>query len=199
VNNAAPEDAFVTFDTVEYKLMDASGKDPGTLIERIQAVLNGKLAAGAKTLPVILGHGGSSNASSTEAMLYVKQANMIRVKLNEMYSRALTLAVRLLGQDCYVEFRYAAIDLRPEAELEAYKAMEQSRVLELLSLGMITDELACITLTGSLPPAGYTPKMGTMFKGSSAQSQGNPDSNTSAIGQTLKSDAPTQPKSPAKA
>lgn len=200
VDNAAPEDAFITFDTVEYTHVTDTSSDPGALVERIQKVLNGKLAAGAKTLPVILGHGGSSNASSTEAMLYVKQANMIRVKLNEMYSRAFTVAIRLLGQDCYVDFKYASIDLRPESELEAYKAMEQSRVLELLSLGMLTDEDACLTLTGNLPPTGYVPKMGTMFKSTTSQTpSANPASNTSAISQTLKSDAPTQPKSPTKA
>jgi hypothetical protein len=200
VNGAAPEDAFVSYDQVDYKYIDG-GQDPSAIIERIQKVLNGKLSSGAKTLPVILGQASTSNASSTEAMLYVKQANMLRVKLNEIYSRAMTIAVRIMGQDAYVEFEYEPIDLRPTRELEAYKSMEQSRILDLLSLGFLTDEEACIALTGNLPPDGYTPKSGTMFRGQGAAGQagGNPDSNTSAMGQTLKPKAPAAPKGPVKA
>ena len=190
INNSNPEDTYVTYDTVTYSFIDG-GNDPSAIIERIQSVLNGKLASGAKTLPVILGHGSNSMASSTEALLYLKQANMLRVKLNEMYSRALTVAVRLMGQDCYVEFTYADLDLRPEAELEAFKAIKQARVLELLSLGLITDEEASIVLTGNLPPAGFKPLAGTMFKSTPAQTGGNPTSNTSAIS----SDAPKGVKS----
>lgn len=194
LNGLSPEDALVSYDSITYSYIDG-GKDPATIIERIQGVLNSKLASGAKTLPVVLGHGGTSNSSSTEAVLYLKQANIIRVKLNEIYSRALTIAVRILGNDAYVEFTYAPIDLRPEAELEAFRAMEQSRVLELLSLGMLSDEEACIKLTGNLPPAGYKPLTGTMFKTAVAAPK-NPTSNTSAIDQSLTPKTPKEPKGP---
>lgn len=194
VNGLSAEDALVSFDAVKYGYVDG-GHDPSAIIERLQKVLNGKMAAGAKTLPVILGHGSTASAASAETLLYVKQANMIRVKLNEVYSRALTIAVRIMGQDCYVEFTYASIELKPESELEAYKSMEQSRVLEQLSLGLITDEQACLILTGNLPPAGYKPLMGTMFKSAKADTGGNPNSNTSAIDQKLTSKEPKSPKS----
>jgi len=194
LNGLSPEDALVSYDSITYSYIDG-GKDPAAIIERIQGVLNSKLASGAKTLPVVLGHGGTSNSSSTEAVLYLKQANIIRVKLNELYSRALTIAIRILGNDCYCEFTYAPIDLRPEAELEAFRSMEQSRVLELLSLGMITDEEACVRLTGNLPPAGYKPLTGTMFKTAVAAPK-NPTSNTSAIDQSLTPKTPKEPKGP---
>lgn len=194
LNGLSPEDALVSYDSITYSYIDG-GKDPASIIERIQGVLNSKLASGAKTLPVVLGHGGTSNSSSTEAVLYLKQANILRVKLNEIYSRALTIALRLLGNDTYVEFTYAPIDLRPEAELEAFKAMEQSRILELLSLGMLTDEEACIKLTGNLPPAGYKPLTGTMFKAGTVANK-NPTSNTSAIDQSLTPKTPKEPKGP---
>ena len=194
VNSANPEDALVVFDSIKFSYVDG-GKDPSTVIERMQKVLNGKLVAGAKALPVMLGHGASSNASSAEALLYIKQANMIRVKLNEIYSRALTLAVRLMGQDCYVEFKYAELDMKPTSELEAFKSMKQSRILELLSLGFITDEEASIQLTGNLPSAGHVPLQGTMFKSSSGGTIANPASNTSAIDQTLTSSEPKGVKS----
>lgn len=197
LNGLSPEDALVSYDSITYAYIDG-GKDPAAIIERIQGVLNSKLASGAKTLPVVLGHGGTSNSSSTEAVLYLKSANIIRVKLNEIYSRALTIAVRILGNDTYVEFTYAPIDLRPEAELEAFRSMEQSRVLELLSLGMITDEEACVRLTGNLPPAGYKPLTGTMFKIGGPTENKNPTSNTSAIDQSLTPKTPKEPKGPPK-
>lgn len=197
LNNTNPEDAIVTYDTVNYEYLDPN-QDPGSIIERVQKVLNNKLATGAKTLPVILGHNINSAASSTEAMLYVKQADMIRRKLNEIYSRAFTVAVRLMGMDVYVEFKYDNIDLRPDSELEAFKAMKQSRILEQLSLGMISDEDATVQLTGYLPPEGYVPLAGTGFKYKLADTGGNPNSNTSAIEQTLTSNAPKTPKSAGK-
>lgn len=194
VNGLNAEDALISFDTVDYSYISGDAKDPSAIIQKVQETINAKLASGAKTLPVILGHGSSSNASSTEAVLFLKSANILRVKLNELYSRALTIALRIMGTDGYVEFAYEALDLRPARELEAYKAMEQSRILELLSLGMLSDEEACIQLTGNLPPAGYKPLSGTMFR-AGAQTVTNPSSNTSAISQSTTSDAPTGAKS----
>lgn len=197
LNNANPEDAIVTYNSVKYDFLSAQGADPSAIIQRVQDVLNGKLAAGSKTLPVILGHGVASNAASTESMLYVKQADMLRRKLNEFYSRALTCACRVMGQDVYVEFRYDDIDLRPAAELEAFFAMKQSRILMQLSLGLITDAEACVMLTGKMPPAGYKPLTGTMFMApqQAAVNPSNPSSNTSTMGQTLDPGTPKQPKS----
>jgi hypothetical protein len=103
-----------------------------------------------------------------------------------------------MGQDCYVEFSYANIYLRPESELEAYKSMEQSRVLELLSLGFITDEEASLRLTGNLPPKGMKPLSGTMFKAGVSQQSGQPGtaaSQTSAMGKELTAPTPKEPKS----
>lgn len=200
VNGLEPEDALVSFDSVEYKYLEGQPNALSDTFRSVQELLNAKIATGAKTMPAVMGHSASSTSASAETMLYLKHADIIRRKLNEIYSRALTLAVRLFGQDVYVDFKYAAIDLRPSGELEAYRAMEQARVLELLSLGMITDEQACVELTGHLPPQGYTPLAGTMFKTGASGSAGaagteNPNSQTSTMGKTDKP-APKSPKSP---
>ena len=156
------------------------------------------MATGTKTMPTILGHGSASaNIASAEALMYMKTADgLIRQKLNEMYSRLLTLAVRLFGLDVYVEFEYEDIDLRPKNEVETFKALKQSRVLELLSLGLISDEEASIQLTGNLPPAGYEKKSGTGFRANtSIQPAGdgyNGATNSgSTMNQNLKPDTPT--------
>lgn len=200
VNGMEPEDALVSFDSVEYKYLEGQPNGLSDTFRSVQELLNAKIATGAKTMPAVMGHSASSTSASAETMLYLKHADIIRRKLNEVYSRALTLAVRLFGQDVYVDFRYAAIDLRPTGELEAYKAMEQARVLELLSLGLISDEQACVELTGHLPPQGYTPLAGTMFKTGASGSTGaagteNPNSQTSTMGKGDKK-APASPKSP---
>lgn len=201
VNGLNPEDALVAFDSVEWGYVQG-GHDPSTIIERIQKVLNGKLAAGAKTLPVVLGHGGTSNTSSTESLLYIKTADVLRRKLNELYSRALTVAIRVMGVDGYVEFKYAEIDLRPSSELAAYRSMETSNTLQLLSLGFITDDEAALALTGHLTPAGFKPLSGTGFYSASASATtqeqlGTAASQTSGMGapdKSLKPGTPAQPK-----
>jgi hypothetical protein len=68
--------------------------------------------------------------------------------------------------------------------------MEMSRVTKLLSLGFITDEEACIRLTGNLPPVGHKPLMGTMFDMGGVPIIENPTSQTA----TMSKDKPTQPK-----
>ena len=205
INGLRPEDALVLFSTLGVELLN----NGNTTLDKEWTVLGGmtdaKMATGARTLPAILGHGaGTSTASSVDALLFMKNADgMVRAKLNEIYSRALTLAVRLFGLDVYVEFKYDAIDLRPDSELEAFKVMKQSRHLELLSLGFLTDDEAALALTGSLTPAGFKPLSGTGFmQPVKVDPNANPNSNTSngkGNGpQDRNTNTPTQPKGPAK-
>lgn len=193
IEKMGPEDVLVSDTTLNYSYIDG-GHDPSDIIERVQQVINAKLTSGVKALPVSLGFGGSANSASAEAMLYVKQADMLRRKLQEVYSRALSIAVRLLGYDGYVEFIYDTINLRPEDELEAFKAMEQSRILDLYSLGFLGRDETAVLLTGHLPPETAPDLSGTLFRSGSAQTPQNPTSNTSAMGQALKTGTPTAPK-----
>lgn len=199
LNDLQPEEALVSFDNVKYDMLKgegASGNIADTLAI-VQKLIESKLAAGAKSMPAILGRDSSGSTATTSAMLFLKNANIIRTKLNTIYSRMLTQAVRLMAQDVYVEFTYAELDLRPQAELEAYRAMYQSRILEQLSLGFITDEEASIKLTGNLPREGHVPLSGTMFKSAKVDTA-NPNSQTSNMNiteKTLKTGTPAQPKS----
>jgi len=204
INGLAPEDALVFFDTVSVDLLNNGNITLNKEWEVLTAIMDSKLATGVKALPSILGHGsGSQNIASTETMLFMKSATgAVQLKLNELYSRMLTLAVRLFGIDVTVDFKYAPIDLRPEAELEAFKQMKQERVLAQLSLGFISNDEASLQLTGKLAPLGMEDLSGTGFHQKSSAAPGNPYSNTStgpgggALNQGLKPGTPKQPKGP---
>jgi hypothetical protein len=175
----SPEDSLVIFDILEADTIADANRSEDRSISVLQALINGKIAAGAKILPSIVGRGESSSAASTESLLFLKSIASSQLELNNLLSRALTLAVRLLGHDAFVNFEFEEVNLRPGLELESFKAIKQARVLENLSLGLITDERACILLTGALPPQGYKPLSGTMFKYGAADTSGNDYSNTS--------------------
>jgi hypothetical protein len=206
INTLNPEDVLVYFDTLGVDLLNNGNISLDAEYKTLNGIVDAKMTTGAKALPSILGHGsGSQNIASSETLLFMKNAaGSVQEKLNEIYSRALTLAVRLFGEDVYVEFRYAPIDLRPDAELEAFKVMRQSRTLELLSYGFITDDEASMQLTGQLTPAGFTPLAGTRFmQPVKADPNANPHSNSpggkGGGPQDKKSDAPAQPKGPVRA
>jgi hypothetical protein len=106
-------------------------------------------------------------------------------------SRALTLAVRLFGVDTYVKADFRPINLRPEDELEAFKVMKQDRILDQLSLGLITDDEAAFEL--DLPPrAPGAPELsGTFFRDSASQNRADEVSpNQDPQGRALQPDTP---------
>lgn len=196
VNNLAPEDVLVYFDSLGFEVETPASTGLSAEYETLRDIANGRLASGAKTMPSVLGLAAgqtSSNIASTEAAIYVKSIDgAVRQKLNEMYSRALTLCLRLYGQDVYARFEYDTISLRSEQELEAFLQTRQMRILEQLSLGIISDEEASLRLTGKLPPPGYVPKAGTMFKSAGGGQVQEASNSGSTFNQKSTSDAPTR-------
>lgn len=197
INSVGPEEALVHFDFISVTQVKDGGGDNATSFETVKSIYDEKVSTGAKTLPSILGHGsGSQNVASTETLVFMLSANgLIRLKLHEMFSKAFTLSARLFGFDVVVEFTYDDINLRPELELESFRSMKQSRILEQLSLGLITDDEAAIELTGNLTPDGYKPLMGTGFFKGAAPVDANPLGNQQgAMSQSLKPETPTKTK-----
>ena len=195
INGLQPEDAMVYFDTIGVETETPSGMNQE--YETLRDISNGRLASASKAPTSVLGlesGSASSNIASTEVAIYLRSVDgAVRQTLNQMYSRLFTMAVRLAGIDGYAVFEYEPINIRPETELIAFRQTEQMMILEQLSLGLITDEEACLKLTGNLPPAGYVPKSGTMFhKGGSVQATDTTSNNGSTLNQKLNSDAPSQ-------
>lgn len=202
VNGLEPEDALVHFDSMEFDYLNNGNVSLDKEYSTLQEMVNAKLATGTKAPPAVLGHGsGSANIASTETMLFIKYCTGIQLKVNSILSRALTLGMRLLGYDVFVQFEFDKINLRPDDELESFKSMRQSRILELLSIGMLSDEEASISLTGKLPTSGSTKLSGTFFKAGSqdpeavAAQTANAQNNTGAVQQSLDPGTPKNPKS----
>lgn len=164
VENLSPESALVLFDTVSADYLNSeigASADYGPLMNLVDGIESTAL----RTPPSVLGKrmAGSQNVSSTESLLFIKQAAGLHTPLVDVLSRAMTLALRLYGFDGYCRAEFAAIDLRPETELEAFRTMHQQRVLELLSLGFLTDQEAAEQLGTGMRAPGAPPLSGSFF------------------------------------
>jgi hypothetical protein len=189
IEGLAPESALVFFDSLEAEYLNSEigGSADYT---GLMNLVDGIVATCLRTPASILGKkiGGSQNTASTESLLFIKTAQGLHNPPATILSRALTLCVRLYGFDGYVECAYDPCNLRPEDELEAFKTMRQSRILEQLSLGFITDEEAAEIL-GTGPRAPGAPKLsGTMFL--QASSMKPPDPNADPARRALTTDTP---------
>lgn len=185
LNGLSPEDCLVYFDNMVVEHLTAGNNSSDRSVEQHKDLMNAKVASGLHTMPAMLGRGENSTSSSTEAMAYLRAVEGEQEKLNSMFSSLLTVGTRLLGHDVFVKFTYADPELRPKSELESFRTMKQSRIMEQLNYGFISDEEASILLTGSLPSGNFTTLSGTRFYDSSSTTVGNPYSNTSVSGEGI--------------
>jgi len=188
--NLDPSDTLVIFDVLAAETIADSNNSSDRSIEVLQGLINGKLSAGAKILPSVIGRGESSNAASSEALLFVKAIGSVQHEFNLFFSHGLTLALRLMGHDVNVVFKFSDVNLRPELELASFRSIVQATELELLSLGMSSDLETIIKLTGTLPPSNYKPLSGTGFYKKAADTKSSNDySNTSVDTTSGKTDS----------
>lgn len=184
-----PEDAVVAFDSVDFNVQDVGGSkgDYSTLL----TTLGNLLGASLKTPASVTGlrATGGQGLSNAETLVYLQVVDSIRNSVEEVLSRALTLAVRLLGMDGFIRFEFEPINLRPSDELEAYRGTKQKRVLESLSYGLINDAQACFEL-GIRPQGLQLLLAGTGFYGGKTETgEGERESSS---GRALNPDTPAQ-------
>lgn len=176
-----PEDSVVSFDSVEFDVKDVGGSKSD--YTPLLSTLGNMQGASLKTPASVTGlrAEGGQGLSNAETLVYLQTVDAIRTSVEEVMSRALTLSVRLLGIEGLVRFEFLPINLRPEAELEAYQGTRQKRVLERLSLGLINDAEACFEL-GIRPQGQLAPLTGTRFAGGAVQSTGDEDGEEAQAG-----------------
>lgn len=159
-----PEDAVVLFDTAAYDIKSPSFGNKIDYTPMLNMIA-GMTAMSMKTPPSVLGMrlDGNQNMASVETLIFLKSAKAIQTPVATVMSRMLTLACRLSGADVYVKFVFDPLDLRPEMELESFYTLQQTRILEQLSYGFLSDEEAAVLL-GTGPRQSDAPKLsGTMF------------------------------------
>lgn len=185
-----PEDALVVYDSVKISVEDTGGSKSD--YTGMLTTLGNLLGASLKTPASVSGlrASGGQGLSNAETLIYLQVVQACRPPSEEVMSRALTLACRLYGIDGYVRFEYMPIDLRPDSELEAYKATKQNRILQLLSYGVLNDAHACYEL-GMRPQGLQKLLSGTGFYKAA--------SNSTAADRSTSSGAALSPDTPAQA
>lgn len=184
-----PEDALVSYDVVTHKIEDIGGSKAD--YSSLMTTLGNLLGVSLKTPASVSGlrTSGGQGLSNAETLIYLKVVEATRPPVEEVMSRALTLAVRLLGIDGHVKFVFNPIDLRPETELEAYFGTKQRRILEKLSYGIISDAAACFEL-GMRPQDLYQELAGTGFY-TNSKSSGEEGERVSSTGRALNPGTPS--------
>jgi hypothetical protein len=160
-----PDESLVHTDSVQVKILNDKAPAIGVNVENIISVLNAQNQAGLKSVATILGRGESGvNTASIESRIFALNADALNLPVAHVLSRAFTVALQLAGHPVFVEARFRKAELRPVTELEPQLVMRQARLLDALSLGVITDEEFHIEMFGRLPPDGAPTLSGTNFR-----------------------------------
>ena len=160
-----PDEAIVHTDATTVKVLNERAAGMTLDITPIITVLNGQNTAALKSMSTVLGRGESGvNTASTEARLFSLNADALNSPVGEVLSRAMTCALQLLGYPVFVDISYRPSELRPETELEPMLIQKQQRLLQDLSLGLISDEEYHLWSFGRLPLPGAPKLSGTGFQ-----------------------------------
>lgn len=164
LSNLRADQAFVHFDSVETKVMNSDNPAAALDIMPVINTLNAQNQAALKTMSTIIGRGESGvNTASVESRIFSMNADQLNQPVAEILAHMLTLALRLHGNEGIVEVGFDKAELRPDLELEPQRVMKQSRLLELLSHGLITDDEFHLEMFGRPPSDGVPPLAGTGF------------------------------------
>ncbi len=151
-NKLEPDDAFVHYDSTEVNLPDA-GKamlDP----EKLMNVINEQMNMALKTLSTILGrraNGNTETFAKIEIKLYLKGLEDIQWLIETILSRALTLVLNFKGLQGHVKFKFVPVEIRTALEQEQFRQIAIQNAVTLVDLGWLSDEDACIAVTGNKP------------------------------------------------
>jgi len=161
--NIRPDQAFVHTDAVTAGMVNDKNPGASLQISEVIETLDAQNQAALKTMPSVVGKGGTGDTASTESRLFAMNCDSLNETVASLMSEALTLAVRIAGFQGHVECYFTPIELRPILELEPHYTMKASRLKQDLSLGLITDEQYYLDMYGRLPPEGAPVLSGTGF------------------------------------
>ena len=162
--NTRPDQVYAHSDAIKTGIVNERSSAVTLQIEEVVATLNAQNQAALKVVSSVIGRANSSvNASSTETVVFGMNAQQLNNPVKETLEHLLTLALRLNGFEGYAEVIFEEVNLRPSLELEPQRTMKQSRLMECLSRGIITDTEFHLWMFGRLPPANAPQLSGTNF------------------------------------
>jgi len=183
------DQAFAHFDSVEPTVINEKNPGAGINIKEVIDVLNAQNQSALKTMATVIGRGdGSVGVASAEVRIAAMNADQLNVPLQQFLDQVFTFLLNVYGIPGFVEVRFAPAELRPDLELEPQKVLRQSRMLQDLSLGNITDVEYHLANYGRLPPATAPQLQGTGFmdKGPEVRTDDvSPNANGGSLGRSL--------------
>lgn len=189
VTNLRPDSAFVHTDSVTSKMLNEKGPGSSMNVTDIIAVLNSQNQAALKTMATLIGRGEAGvNTGTVEARVFSLAADSLNGPIADLFSDMMSLALQLTGYQGYVTCEFDKVELRPETELEAQLSLRQARLLENLSLGIITDIEYHMEMFRRPPPSGAPQLSGTNFlTAGSAVQAGSVTPNSDPMGRSVSS------------
>ena len=159
-----PDQAFVHFDAIEPGMIN--DKNPAAQLDISDVVknLNDQNQAALKTMSTVIGRGESGvNTASTEARIAAMNADELNGPVADIIRSAFNFWLHLEGVQGYCDVSFKKVELRPLLELEPQLTMRSARLLQDLSLGIITDNEYHLAIYNRLPPDGAPELSGTGF------------------------------------
>lgn len=183
------DQAFAHFDAVEPSVMNEKSPGASMGIKEVIDVLNAQNQAALKTMATVIGRGdGSVGVASAEVRIAAMNADQLNVPIAQLLSQLFTFLINVFGIIGVAEVTFASAELRPDLELEPQKVLRQSRLLQDLSLGNITDEEYHLQMHGRLPPASAPQLSGTGFMDQGPEVRTDdvsPNANGGSLGRSL--------------
>ena len=184
------DQAFAHFDAIEPSVINEKNPGASVDIKNVIDVLNAQNQAALKTMATVIGRGtGSTQVASAEVRIAAMLADQLNVPVMQLLNQAFTFMLNSWGIAGFVEVHFPPAELRPDLELEPQRVLKQSRLLEDLSLGLITDEEYHLQMYGRLPPVGAPVLSGTGFNNQAAATVNtdnvSPNANGGSLGNSL--------------
>lgn len=197
--NLRADQTLVHWDSVEPRVLNEKNPAVGIDVKSVIEVLNSQNQAALKTMATIIGRGTQGvNTASVEARVAAMNAEELNTPIEEFWEKVLSFILHQQGYQGFVDVEFEPVEMRPRLELEPQLTMRQSRLLQDLSHGLITDEEYHLQMYNRLPPEGAPELSGTGFMSPAAAASVDTDDvtpNSDPLGRSLASPDAQQAKS----
>lgn len=151
--NIKPDDAIVSFDSVNVGLVETQRGMGGYDADALLRVIDAQLIASVKSLSTLMGRyrGRTETYASAEVQLYIKGIEAIQKISSLLMGRILTFCLQMFGYQGYVEWGYNETHLRSKLETANFQAVNIRNHLIWTALGFQTLDEMCVEILGKKP------------------------------------------------